>query len=87
MAREVAQAGSAPGLGPGGRRFESCLPDIARSRLTMAGFFMYAYNRPNLFSCVNSNLKLWRVKYKMPDTIIHICLHAHPQTLYFNSTS
>jgi hypothetical protein len=25
--REVAQAGSAPGLGPGGRRFESCLPD------------------------------------------------------------
>jgi hypothetical protein len=27
--REVAQAGSAPGLGPGGRRFESCLPDIS----------------------------------------------------------
>ena len=26
--REVAQAGSAPGLGPGGRRFESCLPDV-----------------------------------------------------------
>ena len=26
--REVAQAGSAPGLGPGGRRFESCLPDF-----------------------------------------------------------
>ena len=25
--REVAQLGSAPGLGPGGRRFESCLPD------------------------------------------------------------
>src|SRR5258705_11373333 len=27
--REVTQAGSAPGLGPGGRRFESCLPDKA----------------------------------------------------------
>jgi hypothetical protein len=27
--REVAQAGSAPGLGPGGRRFESCLPDLS----------------------------------------------------------
>ena len=27
IVREVAQAGSAPGLGPGGRRFESCLPD------------------------------------------------------------
>jgi hypothetical protein len=26
--REVAQAGSASGLGPGGRRFESCLPDL-----------------------------------------------------------
>ncbi len=25
--REVAQLGSAPGLGPGGRRFESCLLD------------------------------------------------------------
>jgi hypothetical protein len=26
--REVAQLGRAPGLGPGGRRFESCLPDF-----------------------------------------------------------
>lgn len=25
--RGVAQSGSAPGLGPGGRRFESCRPD------------------------------------------------------------
>ena len=31
--REVAQAGSAPGLGPGGRRFESCLPDLVRVRV------------------------------------------------------
>ena len=27
MFREVAQLGSASGLGPEGRRFESCLPD------------------------------------------------------------
>ncbi len=27
FARDVAQLGSAPGLGPGGRRFESCHPD------------------------------------------------------------
>ena len=27
MLRGVAQPGSAPGLGPGGRRFESCRPD------------------------------------------------------------
>ena len=47
MAREVAQAGSAPGLGPGGRRFESCLPDnqffgkyISRRSL-ICGFFVY----------------------------------------------
>ena len=26
--REVAQLGRAPGLGLGGRRFESCLPDL-----------------------------------------------------------
>ena len=26
--RGVAQPGSAPGLGPGGRRFESCRPDL-----------------------------------------------------------
>ncbi len=29
--REVAQLGRAPGLGPGGRRFESCLPDSNES--------------------------------------------------------
>ena len=27
VSREVAQSGSASGLGPEGRRFESCLPD------------------------------------------------------------
>ena len=25
--RGIAQSGSAPGLGPGGRKFESCCPD------------------------------------------------------------
>ena len=29
--RGVAQSGSAPGLGPGGRRFESCHPDNMQS--------------------------------------------------------
>ena len=37
MEREVAQAGSALGLGPRGRRFESCLPDEKVSSNT--GFF------------------------------------------------
>ena len=30
--REVAQLGSAPGLGPGGRRFKSCLPDHLKNK-------------------------------------------------------
>ncbi len=35
--RGVAQSGSAPGWGPGGRRFKSCLPDPAKA-LRNAGF-------------------------------------------------
>ena len=35
--RGVAQSGSAPGWGPGGRRFKSCLPDQTEAPL-MAGF-------------------------------------------------
>ena len=31
MHRGVAQPGSAPGLGPGGRRFESCRPDYFKN--------------------------------------------------------
>src|SRR3954471_14225253 len=29
--RGVAQSGSAPGWGPGGRRFKSCLPDLRKA--------------------------------------------------------
>src|SRR3954470_1611492 len=32
--RGVAQSGSAPGWGPGGRRFKSCLPDLTKALLT-----------------------------------------------------
>ena len=35
--REVAQLGSAPGLGPGGRRFKSCLPDHYSGVLAQLG--------------------------------------------------
>src|SRR4051794_25357311 len=35
--RGVAQSGSAPGWGPGGRRFKSCLPDTAKA-LEIRGF-------------------------------------------------
>ena len=35
--REIAQLGRAPGLGPGGRRFESCLPDCSLNRKLQDG--------------------------------------------------
>ena len=49
--REVAQAGSALGLGPRGRRFESCLPDTFKSERNKAmsdvafAFLFYFYGR------------------------------------------
>ncbi len=38
--RDVAQSGSAPGLGPGGPRFESWYPD-KRKATQMSGFFVF----------------------------------------------
>lgn len=37
VVREVAQLGRALGLGPRGRRFESCLPDLKFRGLSSAG--------------------------------------------------
>ena len=43
--RGVAQPGSAPGLGPGGRRFESCRPDLyPRGQINV---FNLAFSVPN----------------------------------------
>jgi hypothetical protein len=39
--REVAQAGSASGLGPGGRRFESCLPYTTGQVIRNGDFFVF----------------------------------------------
>ncbi len=36
--REIAQLGRAPGLGPGGRRFESCFPDLAKALKELENF-------------------------------------------------
>ena len=41
--RGVAQPGSAPGLGPGGRRFESCRPDKKRHIVMCLFFLFYCY--------------------------------------------
>ena len=43
--REVAQAGSAPGLGPGGRRYESCLPDVRASRNRCPFWFWISFKQ------------------------------------------
>ena len=49
LQRGVAQSGSAPGLGPGGRRFESCRPDKQkRLFLFRRAFFAYWYARHEL---------------------------------------
>ena len=53
--RGVAQPGSAPGLGPGGRRFESCRPDKKR-HIIMCLFF--------LFHCYPVNFFYLRVPYR-----------------------
>ena len=54
--REVAQAGSAPGLGPGGRRFESCLPDESKTR-SSSGFF-HLYKWSDFITIVNPDNKM-----------------------------
>ena len=42
--RDVAQFGSAPGLGPGGRKFESCHPDqnSVKNRLNRRFFGVFS---------------------------------------------
>src|SRR3954469_7409396 len=42
--RGVAQSGSAPGWGPGGRRFKSCLPDYGKA--LHSGAFPRSWMRP-----------------------------------------
>src|SRR5689334_23604956 len=44
--RGVAQSGSAPGWGPGGRRFKSCLPDSIEGP-HMRAFFGPSHQRPD----------------------------------------
>ena len=47
--RGVAQSGSAPGLGPGGRRFESCRPDFFLKRqpsIWLSLFFFFRLKIP-----------------------------------------
>ena len=68
--REVAQAGSAPGLGPGGRRFESCLPDNPPTlqlngvrRISFVAYYVYILRslRDNKFyigSCSNIQARI-----------------------------
>ena len=49
--RGVAQSGSAPGLGPGGRRFESCRPDTKEALLMKSLFCVCTLGK--FFACHN----------------------------------
>jgi hypothetical protein len=73
MEREVAQAGSALGLGPRGRRFESCLPDKKVSSKTLT-FFMPLYQQAMPEASSMKNLKtqasLMFVKFYMLVTLL-----------------
>lgn len=54
--REVVQPGRIPGLGPGGRRFESCPPDemdVKIHRKPANSQCLQAF----LFSCLSKNIK------------------------------
>ena len=58
--RGVAQPGSAPGLGPGGRRFESCRPDEKKHERSRKEYFFAAFlylftNRDETFLNLFSN--------------------------------
>ena len=55
--RGVAQSGSAPGLGPGGRRFESCRPDDKVRSFLVADFFVFIC-RMCYFSLASSSCRL-----------------------------
>ncbi len=49
--REVVQPGRIPGLGPGGRRFESCPPDLAKMQKAhlLMSFLHFAILRLHLW--------------------------------------
>ena len=64
MFREVAQPGSAPRSGRGGRKFESCLPDIARRSFSSGGLFYAAKKQKGIMRgarrmcrCANVRIK------------------------------
>ena len=54
--RGVAQPGSAPGLGPGGRRFESCRPDKnGQSHCVIGRFCLY-------YACLGIDVAVFKAK-------------------------
>ena len=55
--REVAQAGSASGLGPEGRRFESCLPDLKEKRSSKGSVFLF-YSALTLTLVITRNTEI-----------------------------
>ena len=71
--RGVAQPGSAPGLGPGGRRFESCRPDKKR-HITMCLFFFVSLLSGKLFLSTGSAKRDHYTKLTASRLVAQLCV-------------
>ncbi len=72
--RGVAQSGSASGLGPEGRRFESYRPDQFISKLNPKTQLSIENQNPDLNSAVQKNIKIKNFEKN------HVCDSAKVQT-------
>ena len=64
--RGVAQPGSAPGLGPGGRRFESCRPDQFIKKLHSCfkdEAFLFYKTVATVFQSMATFINHWQHRY------------------------
>ena len=78
MQRGVAQSGSVPGLGPGGRRFESCRPDKSQITVKLFGFFysLNLYSPPHNKNFFRKNTYLSIIKKSLNSRKIKsLCLN------------
>ncbi len=87
MVREVAQAGSAPGLGPGGRRFESCLPDEVKINRKIGLFLFKPYQIRIFGGCKASQQLFYRILIVSFDTIMKSSYDISSKLLELPSSS
>ena len=79
--RGVAQLARAPGLGPGGRRFKSCLPDVQKKKPAFMSRFFHAISTECF--CKRSAQRKRRFVYQRERWVVRVCCdlryrHARP---------